>query len=400
MSGPSALGTLLVQRLDTVLGTSLSQQTNLISGARPDAVSQPAYPERTEPVRNDIVRHSQENVDRVAGQIDQRRQAIATRTAPGTLPGNIANTQTTNSAPTTLGPAARIILELLNNYSGNASITARQPLIRDLQQYPNPNLPQSTQGSSTPNTQAGPLPAPTLSSALPSGNTSVATLLQSLPASTALANALVQSLFQAISSSGVFYESHLAQLLSGQRSVAELRAEPQAQQSSPQSAGTPNSTPSSSNPSPGSSPETTGQQSSSSSSAPLTQSGQMPADLQSLVRLQLEVLANQTVSWRGEVWPEAEMEWEISKQTAHDETMPELTEGWSTRVRLELPQLGLIHARLTLAGQQIVMQIEAPESANFLSNQSDQLHTRLTAVGMQLNQLNITDSPATQEDKP
>ncbi|KDB92178.1 molybdopterin-dependent oxidoreductase, partial [Bordetella bronchiseptica] len=39
--GPPALGSILVQRLDAVLGTTMSAQSNLVSGARPDAVAQP-----------------------------------------------------------------------------------------------------------------------------------------------------------------------------------------------------------------------------------------------------------------------------------------------------------------------------------------------------------------------
>ena len=40
--GPAALGNVLVQRLDAVLGTTMSAASaNQVSGARPDAVSQP-----------------------------------------------------------------------------------------------------------------------------------------------------------------------------------------------------------------------------------------------------------------------------------------------------------------------------------------------------------------------
>lgn len=40
--GPPALGSILVQRLDAVLGTTMSAQSNLVSGARPDALSLPS----------------------------------------------------------------------------------------------------------------------------------------------------------------------------------------------------------------------------------------------------------------------------------------------------------------------------------------------------------------------
>ena len=53
--GPAALGNVLVQRLDAVLGTTMSAaNANQISGARPDAVSQPGSIRRwREPSRCD-----------------------------------------------------------------------------------------------------------------------------------------------------------------------------------------------------------------------------------------------------------------------------------------------------------------------------------------------------------
>ena len=45
--GPAALGNVLVQRLDAVLGTTMSAASaNQVSGARPDAVSQPGSLEK------------------------------------------------------------------------------------------------------------------------------------------------------------------------------------------------------------------------------------------------------------------------------------------------------------------------------------------------------------------
>ena len=54
--------------------------------------------------------------------------------------------------------------------------------------------------------------------------------------------------------------------------------------------------------------------------------------------------------------------------------------------------MGSVHARLRLAWQQIVMRIVAPESAALLSEQAGQLRARLSASGMQLSQLDITDT--------
>ncbi|MGK0570443.1 hypothetical protein QJT90_24525, partial [Bordetella bronchiseptica] len=62
--GPPALGSILVQRLDAVLGTTMSAQSNLVSGARPDAVAQPGealagvhHRIRTQPDQDAFARH-------------------------------------------------------------------------------------------------------------------------------------------------------------------------------------------------------------------------------------------------------------------------------------------------------------------------------------------------------
>src|SRR5690606_19051773 len=120
--GPSALGTLLVQRLDAVLATTLSAQAKIVSGARPDAVSPPSTPERPDAGRNETQRHPRETVDRITAQTEQQgrhavdRARLDARTAAALLARNAPNTATTPSAPTTLGQAAKTILALLANY--------------------------------------------------------------------------------------------------------------------------------------------------------------------------------------------------------------------------------------------------------------------------------------------
>src|SRR5690606_16992918 len=84
---------------------------------------------------------------------------------------------------------------------------------------PNPNNPQTA------------APAPSAQQ-LPGSTAPPTALAQTapLPATPVLSAVLAQRLSQAISGSGVFYESHLAESLSGKRSLTELRTEPQARQ--------------------------------------------------------------------------------------------------------------------------------------------------------------------------
>ncbi|MEI2418600.1 flagellar hook-length control protein FliK, partial [Orrella sp. JC864] len=133
--GNSALGTLLVQRLDAVLGTTMAQHANLISGARPDAVSQAGSvarllgPEPTAP-RNERETLERTRVDGIRGgagkQVDQSSEQ-ALRAAAGRL--RQTSTAFTASAPTSLGVAARTILALLARFPEPAPPAAgRAPL--------------------------------------------------------------------------------------------------------------------------------------------------------------------------------------------------------------------------------------------------------------------------------
>jgi flagellar hook-length control protein FliK len=113
-----------------------------------------------------------------------------------------------------------------------------------------------------------------------------------------------------------------------------------------------------------------------------------------IVRQQLEVLANQTFAWRGEAWPDAPMEWEINRRepSREDTLLSPETEHWATRINIHLPVLGNVQARLTLAGQQIVMQLIAPESSTLLEEHAEALRERYSAIGMQLSQIAVADN--------
>jgi hypothetical protein len=115
-----------------------------------------------------------------------------------------------------------------------------------------------------------------------------------------------------------------------------------------------------------------------------------------LVRQQLEVLANQTFAWRGEAWPDAPMEWEISRRDAQEDGESPRTEHWATRINIHLPALGQVRAQLTLAGQQLVMHLVAPDSAELLGQHTESLRGRYSAQGLQLSQLSI----ASEEKAP
>ena len=252
IGAPSNLSTLLVQRLDAALGTSLGQQASLANGAGPLAVPQPGNPENPGALQNPPQRSTREAVDQAATQ-DQQRAAVGKATREMQLDNLLGRATTlhsvTQSAPTTLGYAARIILALLNAYpEAEPAIRAQAPLLPG-----SPQSPSAAGASPTAEPASGTASSPAGSSGTgspPAGSPATGNPIQTAgagPAGGPLAAVLNQpgalvarlatALMQSVQTSGLFYESHLAQLAAGQSSPRALRQEPQGQ-IAPQSAQT------------------------------------------------------------------------------------------------------------------------------------------------------------------
>ena len=437
IGGPSALGTLLVHRLDSVLGTTLSQQANLVTGARPDAVTQPGAAERPDAAQNETQRQTRDGVDRATAQTEQQTRQATNRAKLDALAAEILaarsapNTATTKSAPTSLGHAARTILALLANHPDQpAAVQGKSPLLAANPQSgasvhtagPNAAAGNASRADSAASsirgqninvsTAAG---AGTNTAAAGSASTTAAT---ATGPSAAVPAQLAQALAQALQSSGIFYESHLNNLAYGKQSLSQLRQEPQAQVTrGPEGAAAGNSTTTSASTSNAAAPPAAaatqaaaqshrGDASSSNPAASIGSSAASPntgapvpvpgldPQTHQIVRQQLEVLANQTFAWRGEAWPDAPMEWEINRRepSREDTLLSPETEHWATRINIHLPVLGNVQARLTLAGQQIVMQLIAPESSTLLKEHAEALRERYSAIGMQLSQIAVADN--------
>lgn len=407
IGAPSTLGTLLIQRLDAVLGTTLGQQANLASGARPNAVAQPGNPENPKSLQNDTLQHPREAVDKASAR-DQGRTAIG-RTAQAEASAARAGragtlTGATPSAPTTLGFAARTILALLAEYPGTVQLARGQaPLVAGQASAsqggaPASGMPQAAMSASA---QAMPQPAGGQGTSIFSTWASLAT---SLGEPSALPAQFAQSLSQTVQTSGLFYESHLANLAFGKTNLAALRQEPQGQIPP---GGTPNQASAATAQDPGSTSTNTSTSTGSTNTpgathAPGAQQAAIPGldpQAQLLVRQQLEVLAHQSFAWQGEAWPGASMDWKIERReqdTGHDD----LPDHWATRLNLQLPLLGKVQARLTLAGDQLVMRLVAPESAAHLNEHIESLRSRLTAHGLQASQLSVLDREDLPNDEP
>lgn len=409
IGAPSTLGTLLIQRLDAVLGTTLGQQANLASGARPSAVAQPGSSENPNAPQNTTQRHPREAVDKASAR-EQGRAAIGrtSQTEAGAVRAGrtTALAGATPSAPTTLGFAARTILALLAEYPGTVQLARGQaPLVAGQ----TATAQAGTPASGLP--QAAGTPAQTAPQSAGGQGTGVfstwASLATNLGEPSALPAQFAQSLSQTLQTSGLFYESHLANLAFGKTNLAALRQEPQGQIPP---GGTPNQ--------PGTAATGQAQDSGTSTSASTTTSstnapgtthapGAQQAPIpgldpqaQLLVRQQLEVLAHQSFAWQGEAWPGASMDWKIERREQDDTGHDDVPEHWATRLNLQLPLLGTVQARLTLAGDQLVMRLVAPESADHLNEHIESLRSRLTAHGLQASQLSVLDHEDLPNDEP
>jgi len=115
-------------------------------------------------------------------------------------------------------------------------------------------------------------------------------------------------------------------------------------------------------------------------------------DAVSLVRQQLELLAQPAFRWRGEAWPAVPMDWEIQQDERQADTGGEaVPRSWSTRLALTLPTLRDIEVRVSLAGNALQVRLAASEGATRerLGESYAELPARLSALGLKLTGLQI-----------
>jgi hypothetical protein len=165
---------------------------------------------------------------------------------------------------------------------------------------------------------------------------------------------LAQDLKQALSGSGLFYESHLTGLLHGKESLASIRQEPQNQ------AGTP---------------------------------------IAALLSQQLAILENQRIAWQGEVWPGQKMDLDVYLQPQVDEDArqskaePAAVEdrSISSELTMHLPQLGTVTARISIHEGRMRVNIvaEEPKALALLRSGRQSLAEAISRNGQQLDALTV-----------
>jgi len=176
---------------------------------------------------------------------------------------------------------------------------------------------------------------------------------------------LAQNLRDAVGSSGLFYESHVAEWAEGKRPLASLLLEPQMQKAL---------------------------------QGDVPKSGTDLASAQ-LINLQLHTHEQARVQWQGEAWPGQQMQWDVTKDApeggAQGSGDEEEAATWRSGVRFQFPLLGDISAQVVLHGGKVQIQMQAgsADSAETLRRHAAQLEASLDAAGWPLSALNIATKP-------
>jgi len=177
---------------------------------------------------------------------------------------------------------------------------------------------------------------------------------------------LAQKLHDTVGSSGLFYESHVAEWAQGKRPLPDLQREPQMQKA--QDGGTDGTQP-----------------------AGLAD----PASAQ-LINQQLHTQEQSRVVWQGEAWPGQKMEWDIARD-GPDQGPGAKSGGdkdhtaWRSGVRFRFPTLGEVSASVVLVGGQVHIQMQAasPETAAALRLHAGALEQSLDAAGSPLSSFSV-----------
>lgn len=118
----------------------------------------------------------------------------------------------------------------------------------------------------------------------------------------------------------------------------------------------------------------------------------IPERLMPVVHQQLDALATQQYVWQGQAWPGQRFEWWIEDPQHEGEQAGEEAENaWNTTLRLTLPRLGGVEARLHLTPAGVALRLVADDTATLqtLDGGAAALGSALEAANLKLTGLVI-----------
>ena len=211
---------------------------------------------------------------------------------------------------------------------------------------------------------------------------------------------------EALALSGLFYESHQAQWVLGMRSTAQLQREPQGKlvpmqptvatgmvelQAAPVSQAALQSAQAL--------PAEAAPIAEVDSTAHPEQSARSPAhpDTFAIIRQQLSALESGHVAWRGTVWPGQFMEWRVGDGATGEHEEHEVPRTWRTELKLALPHIGELLARIELGANGAKLRIiaDSGQHARQLRESAPALAIRFNASGIPVNALEVSHGSET-----
>lgn len=214
---------------------------------------------------------------------------------------------------------------------------------------------------------------------------------------------LASQLASRLAESGLFYESHQAEWVTGDRSLQTLLREPQARLLSPEV----------DQGNQAQSKEVRDTSSHSDSSLRLPVQFKQPAEtvqqstrvisdarltpdqlqhpeqaVRHLVQQQLELVENHPLIWQGQAWPGQPLRWALELENERQADAPETEPSrvWQTRLDLDLPRLGAVAVTANMRDGQFSLRFEAknPETVGMLQINQQVLAERFAAAGLTL----------------
>lgn len=123
------------------------------------------------------------------------------------------------------------------------------------------------------------------------------------------------------------------------------------------------------------------------------------ANAAQMIRMQLDTLEQRKVVWQGEFWPGQKLEWEVEDKTPrrqHKESVQAAEKSWQSVLRVNLPLLGPVTATMRLAGENVQVQIGAgnEDAMSLLRQFGPELASALETAGARLDFFTVNDEAA------
>ena len=186
------------------------------------------------------------------------------------------------------------------------------------------------------------------------------------------AHELARGLANAVTGSGLFYESHLARALQRDYPAAALAREPQSSWAAPTAM-------------------------SESTANPAT----LPEAASSMLTRQLDALDTRALLWTGNVWPGqratiAFAEQERARDAANDADVAPPAAAWKLRLSIDMPTLGRVQVTLDLRADvlDITLAAQSGETQRRLAGARDALSASLDHASLALGRFDVRPDPS------